>query len=397
MIVPSIDLQDGHAVQLVGGKELAIDAGDPRPIAEKFARVGEVAVIDLDAAMGTGSNAAVICDLLSIAPCRVGGGVRDADTAIRWLDAGARSVILGTKAVPEILSQLPRDRVIAALDSDGGEIVVEGWKKRTGRGVLDQMKALQPYVGGFLVTFVELEGRLGGTDLDRVSALVAAAGDARVTIAGGVSTLEEIDALDRLGADAQVGMALYTNQIHVADAFTAPLGAAPWPAVVTDAGGLALSCRSLDAAAVRAMVDDGVLDAAPVSRLAVDRSRSSVCVQTGEAWRDPAWGPLAGLPALTRLLAARVSDAPPGSYTRRLLDDPALLRAKLIEEAGELADAEGPEHVAEEAADVIYFALVACARAGVPLTAVTSVLDQRAFKVTRRKGDAKPPASPDGG
>ena len=152
MIIPSIDLQNGHAVQLIGGREKALDAGDPRPIAERFGRVGEVAVIDLDAALGTGSNQQTILDLLGQAPCRVGGGIRDLETARFWLDAGARKIILGTAAEPELLDQLPRDRVIAALDAVDGEIVVEGWTQKTGRGVLDRMQELKPYVGGFLVT-----------------------------------------------------------------------------------------------------------------------------------------------------------------------------------------------------------------------------------------------------
>ena len=94
MIIPSIDLMDGNAVQLVGGREKAIDAGDPRPIAERFARAGEIAVIDLDAALGQGSNAEVIEDLLRIGRCRVGGGIRDVESARRltpaqWAEATA--------------------------------------------------------------------------------------------------------------------------------------------------------------------------------------------------------------------------------------------------------------------------------------------------------------------
>ena len=113
MIIPSIDLMDGHAVQLIGGKEKSLDAGDPRPIAKRFARAGEIAVIDLDAALGRGDNSDLIKELLAIAPCRVGGGIRDLETARMWLDAGAVRVILGTKAVPEILCELPKDRVMA--------------------------------------------------------------------------------------------------------------------------------------------------------------------------------------------------------------------------------------------------------------------------------------------
>ena len=129
MIVPSIDLQNGQAVQLIGGREKALDAGDPRPIAERFSRVGEVAVIDLDAALGTGNNREMILDLVGRAPCRVGGGIRNLETARFWLDAGARKIILGTAAEPDLLSELPRGRVIAALDAVDGEIVVEGWTR----------------------------------------------------------------------------------------------------------------------------------------------------------------------------------------------------------------------------------------------------------------------------
>ena len=159
MIVPSIDLMDGQAVQLVQGRRKVLDAGDPRPIAERFGRVGEVAVVDLDAALGRGSNTAVIEELCRLAPCRVGGGIRDRDTALEWLNRGAVKVVLGTAAVPEVLEGLPRDRVVAALDAWEGEVVVKGWTERTGRTVYDGMRELRGLAGGFLVTFVEGRGR----------------------------------------------------------------------------------------------------------------------------------------------------------------------------------------------------------------------------------------------
>ena len=128
MIIPSIDLEGGHAVQLIGGEEKALDAGDPRPLAQLYGRVGEIAVIDLDKALGKGENGETIQDLLDITPCRVGGGIRDVETAIAWLDRGATKIILGTAAKPEILKQLPPERVIVALDAKHGEVVVEGWQ-----------------------------------------------------------------------------------------------------------------------------------------------------------------------------------------------------------------------------------------------------------------------------
>jgi phosphoribosyl-ATP pyrophosphohydrolase len=418
MIIPSIDLMDGHAVQLIGGKEKAIDAGDPIPIAERFRLAGEVAVIDLDAALGQGSNRGVIEELCRIAPCRVGGGIRDVETAVRWLDAGARKVILGTAAKPEILRELPAERVIAALDAVDGEVVVEGWREKTGRTIVDRMQDLRGLVGGFLVTFVEREGRLGGTAMERVQRLVDHAGDARVTIAGGVSTADEIRKLDRMGTDAQVGMAIYSGKLSLADCIAAPLRSdrvdGLWATVVVDENDEALGLVWSDRESLHEAVErrvgayhsrrrglwvKGATSGATQELLRIDldcdRDALRFTVRQGGAgfchhdtWT--CWGEGRGLHALTRVLAARLREAPEGSYTRRLLDDPRLLRAKLVEEAMELADATGPAHVAEETADVLYFAMVAMARAGVSLADVEAILDQRALHVTRRRGDAKP-------
>ena len=132
MIIPSIDLMGGEAVQLIGGEQLAIAAGDPRPLLDRFSLAGEVAVIDLDAARGEGSNAELIRELCQRARVRVGGGIRSAETARQWLDAGASKVILGTAASPELLRALPRERTIVALDSRDGDVVTHGWRRRTG-------------------------------------------------------------------------------------------------------------------------------------------------------------------------------------------------------------------------------------------------------------------------
>lgn len=414
MIVPSIDLQDGRTVQLVGGETMALEAGDPLPIAERFAVAGEIAVIDLDAAMGRGSNAALIERLLDAGfACRVGGGIRDLATARRWLDRGAAKVILGTAARPELLRELPRERVIAALDARHGEVVVEGWRKGTGRGILERIAELRDFVGGFLVTFVEREGRLGGTDLTLAEAVVRAAGPGcRVTIAGGVTTPEEIATLDRLGADAQVGMALYTGRLDLADAIAAPLRSdrpdGLFPTVVADERGIALglawSSRDSLREAVRRRAGvyqsrsrglwvKGETSGATQELLRIDldcdRDALRFLVrQKGPGFchleRFSCFGDAEGLARLEATLAARVASPPAGSYTARLLADPALLAAKLREEADELARAECREDVVWEAADLLYFALVKLAAAGIRLAEVERHLDRRARKVTRR-------------
>lgn len=416
MIIPSIDIQNGRAVQLVGGERLEIDAGDPFPIAERFSIAGEIAVIDLDAAMGTGSNEGIIRELVSRYPCRVGGGIRDAETALRWLDCGAKRIILGTAANPDFLRQFPRERLIAALDAKSGEVVVEGWQKSTGRGILERIGELKEYVGGFLVTFVEREGRMRGTNLALAGEVIERAKGARVTIAGGVTALAEIARLDRMGADAQIGMALYSGRMDLADGITAPVKSdrpdGLWPTIVVDEGGRALGLAFSDAESVREAVrmKRGVYksrtrglwvkgetsgDEQRLLRIDLDCDRDAmrfVVRQSGEGFchlgTASCFGEGGGLPNLLKMLRARLEDAPEGSYTRRLFDDPKLLEAKLREEAGELAAASSGE-VVHEAADLIYFTLVAMARSGASIEDVEEELDRRALRITRRPGDAK--------
>ena len=413
MIVPSIDLQGGQAVQLIGGETKALDAGDPRPLARRFGEVGEIAVVDLDAALGQGSNAAVIEELIDLAPCRVGGGIRDAAGAISWLDRGAHKVVLGTAARPEVLRALPRERAIAALDARHGEVVVEGWRTRTGQGVLERLAELRDLVGGFLVTFVEREGRLAGTDLAFAKEIRAAAGDAAVTIAGGITTAEEIAELDRLGCDAQVGMALYTGRLDLAEAFAAPLQSdrpdGLWPTVVVDERGVALGFCHSDLESLRAALErgqgvyhsrtrglwiKGATSGATQELLRIDADCDRDCLRFTVRQQPPGfchlstrtcWGEEDGLGALARRLGERKRSAPEGSYTARLLTDPDLLAAKLREEAAELAEAETRADAIHEAADVLYFTLATLARHDVDLAEVERALARRALKVTRRE------------
>ncbi len=413
MIVPSIDIQDGRTVQLVEGRELALEAGDPLAVAERLALAGELAVIDLDAAMGRGSNRALIERLVARFDCRVGGGIRDYETAVRWLDAGAVKIILGTAARPELLRRLPRARLMAAVDARAGEVVVEGWQRGTGARLLERIRELRPYVGGFLVTFVEREGHMGGTDLELARAVVEAAGDVPVTIAGGITTAEEVRQLDELGADAQVGMALYTGRLHLADALAAPLRTdradGLWPTVVVDVHGRALGLAYSNRESLRAAVDErrGIYwsrsrgglwrkgeSSGAVQRLLrveLDCDRDTLCFTVAQEepgfchlgrWR--CFGDDRGLPRLERVLRERRRQAPEGSYTRRLFADPELLAAKLREEADELARAQSREEVIWEAADVLYFTLAKLAAHDVSLAEVARHLDLRGRRITRR-------------
>jgi phosphoribosyl-AMP cyclohydrolase / phosphoribosyl-ATP pyrophosphohydrolase len=291
-------------------------------------------------------------------------------------------------------------------------VVVEGWQKRTGHGVLERIAELRDLVGGFLVTFVEREGRLQGTDLEFATAIRAAAGAAAVTVAGGITTPEEVAELDRLGCDAQVGMALYTGKLGLAEAYAAPLVSdrpdGLWPTVVVDERGVALGLCHSDLASLRAALEQGrgVYHSRSrglwvkgessgagqeLLRVDADCDRDTLRFMVGQEppgfchlGTRTCFGQEHGLGALARRLAGRRQDAPEGSYTARLLRDPDLLGAKLREEADELARAATHPEVVHEAADVLYFTLTALARHGVELAEVEAALDRRAGKVTRR-------------
>jgi phosphoribosyl-ATP pyrophosphohydrolase/phosphoribosyl-AMP cyclohydrolase len=417
VIVPSIDIRGGRAVQLRGGKHPVLDVGDPEEVAARYSRVGEIAIVDLDAALGTGDNSEIALRIVRRYPCRVGGGLRTREKVLRYLDAGARSVMLGTMADPEFLGGLPRERLIAALDEKGGEIVVEGWTKGTGRRIEERMAVLEPYVSGFLVTFVDEEGSLGGISLERAKSLIASAGGARVTFAGGAAGAAEIGELDRAGADVQAGTAIALGKLSLAQAFAASLSSdrpdGLWPTVVCDEGGRALGLVWSDLESLSAAIESGrgiyksrsrglwvkgesSGDAQDLLRVEADCDRDAIRFtvrQNGRGFchlgRRGCFDDGSGLERLERTLLSRRADAPAGSYTRKLFDDPALLGSKLREEADELNRARGPDEATAEAADVVYFALTKAIAEGSSLAAIEGELDRRALRVSRRGGAPK--------
>ncbi len=414
MLVPSIDIVGGSTVQLIGGETQALDAGDPTAILKRFARVGEVAVVDIDAARGDGDNSEVIARMCRMAPIRVGGGIRTTECALAWLDAGAAKVIIGTAADEELLAPLPSDRVIVALDARDGEVVTHGWRQGSGRGLLESVERFRGLCGGFLVTFVEREGRMGGTDLELARQVVTAAGEARVTIAGGVTTAGEIAELDGIGADAQVGMALYTGALSLAAAFAAPLTSdradGLWPTVVVDEHDTALGLAYSSLESLTGAIDtgrgvyqsrqrglwvkgetSGAIQELIEVRADCDRDAIRFRVRQTDGFchldTRTCWGEDRGLGRLERRLRSMAEARPSGSNTVRLFDDPALLDAKLREEVAELTAADAD--VTSEAADLLYFALVKSVAAGVRVEDIERVLDLRERVVTRRPMEAK--------
>ena len=423
MILPSIDIMNGRAVQLRHGREFVLDGGDPMERLHEFSIAGEVAVVDLDAALGRGSNTELIRRLVRRAPCRVGGGIRDLDAARRWLDAGATKVMIGTAATADFCGALPRERVIAAVDAVRSEVVVDGWRTKTGVQVIDRVRELAPLVAGFLFTQVDREGAMAGFDFGAVEKVVDAAGvdGARVTAAGGITSAADIAALDRIGADAQIGMALYTGKLSLGDAIAAPLDkplpGEIWPTVVCDeAGGgrtlgLVWSTRESLARAVaerrgiywsrsrQSIWEKGATSGNTQQLLRVDldcdRDALRFTVrQHGAGFchldRRSCWPAEFDLEDLERTVTDRIDHPVAESGTTRLLAEPSLLAAKLREEAEELAQAESADDVVRETADLLYMACVALARGGGTLSDVRAELARRHRTVTRRPMARKP-------
>jgi phosphoribosylformimino-5-aminoimidazole carboxamide ribotide isomerase len=221
MIIPCIDLQGGKVVQLVQGKEKALEGAPPLEMLERFAGFPEIQIIDLDAAMGAGENNAIVEMLAARSKCRVGGGVRSAERARRLIDCGASTVIAGTAAfhrptIEAIAAAAGPERVMIALDSKSGRIVVKGWREATDLSAEEVIKDLEPYCRAFLCTYVDKEGMMQGTDLDWFRRLRAATSHG-LTAAGGITTMEEIEELTRLNIDAALGMAIYTGRLRLED------------------------------------------------------------------------------------------------------------------------------------------------------------------------------------
>ena len=224
MLIPSIDLKGGKVVQLVQGDRLALESSDIDGWIRRFIRFPRVQLIDLDAAMGAGNNDDLVRTICRRLPCQVGGGVRSAERAAELCEAGARKVIVGSALFSDGRPALERaqafadavgtGRVIGAVDSRGGRVVIHGWKTVLPLTAVDAVKALEPYCGEFLYTHVDNEGLMKGTDIEAIRQVHDATRRPLIA-AGGITTSAEIYALDRMGVDAVVGMAIYTGALDL--------------------------------------------------------------------------------------------------------------------------------------------------------------------------------------
>ncbi|MBU0628951.1 MAG: 1-(5-phosphoribosyl)-5-[(5-phosphoribosylamino)methylideneamino] imidazole-4-carboxamide isomerase [Nanoarchaeota archaeon] len=226
MIFPSIDLMNGKVVQLVQGKKenKKLEIDDVLGVARKFSKY-QIQVIDLDAAMGSGSNLSTVKVLCSKFPCRVGGGIRTVERAKELIKAGAKKIIIGSAAfksdgtidvlfLKQLNKVMGKEKIIIAIDSKDGKVVVKGWKESTGADPVKVVKELEKYCSEFLYTYVDKEGMMQGTDFSTLRKLKYATSN-EITAAGGISSMDEINRLERLGVNSVLGMALYTGKINL--------------------------------------------------------------------------------------------------------------------------------------------------------------------------------------
>ena len=220
MIIPCIDLMDGKVVQLVQGRDKALEGDAPLEMLKKFSAFPEIQVIDLDAAMGKGENSDIVEFIATRAKCRVGGGVRTPERAKRLVELGAHRVIVGTAAftpvIKDIAAAVGPEKILIALDSKHGKIVVKGWQEATNFTAEEIVNSLEPYCGGFLCTYVDKEGMMQGTDLDWFRRLRAATKH-EITAAGGITTIDDVRALAEINVHAALGMAIYTGRLDLSE------------------------------------------------------------------------------------------------------------------------------------------------------------------------------------
>ena len=221
MVIPCIDLMGGKVVQLVQGREKKLELPDPLAVLAKFADYPEIQVIDLDAAIGGpegATNAEIVRELCARKPCRAGGGIRTVERAQQVVADGACKVIVGSSAFTaqgihhEFLRALavavPREKIMIAVDSLRERVAIHGWRETLDLRATEALPQLEPYCSEFLCTYVDAEGKLQGTNMEWFRKLRAAT-SLPITAAGGITTDEEIHALDALGMHAALGMAIY--------------------------------------------------------------------------------------------------------------------------------------------------------------------------------------------
>ena len=405
MIIPSIDLMDGKAVQLRQGKEKVLERADVIELALKFRRYGEIAVIDLDAAFGKGNNLDLIKRICKIADCRVGGGIRTMEKANEILQAGAKKIIIGTKATPKFLKLLPKDRVIVAVDAKDGCVVNNGWRAKTKKTPKKLIRELAPFCSEFLFTDVNKEGLMKGIDFSRIKRLAESTKN-KLTVAGGISYISEIKWLENLGINSQLGMSLYTGKIKLNDAFISILDFSKnnglIPTIVQDDKKQVLMLAFSNKESLMETLETGKAKYYSRSRKKIwakgetsgnfqeilnvryDCDRDTLLFRVKQknfACHEGIYSCFGNMEfdfdLLFDVIKDRIINPKDNSYTSGIAGDERRIKAKIMEESEELVNYKDKSNLIWEAADLIYFIFVLMAKNNVGIRDVRNELWRR--------------------
>ena len=429
MVIASIDMKDGHVVQLKNGKDLVLQRDDADALIADFNKYGEVAIIDLDQALrntdakGNTPNTELLKSLLRKGNVRVGGGIRDVKKAKELISLGAEKVIVGSAAWnadrkadsdpilnaafrEERVAAIGKQRVIISVDAINGKIALKGWTETANISLIEGAKEAEKYASELLFTCVEKEGCMQGTDMNMCRQLREAV-KCRVVAAGGVNSLEQIAELEKLGCDVQLGMALYTGAVSLKDSFMACLD---WektdgmiPVIAQSINGEVLMMGYSNKEAVAKTFETGKLTFfsrtrnvlwtkgetsghfLEVVKMRVDCDRDTILatvIPHGGVCHTGSFTCFGAEPdeksSMERLygtISERFANPRPGSYTATLNDK--RVREKVEEEAEEICEAEGKDEVIWEAADLLYFVSVLMYKEGVTWQDVYNELDRR--------------------
>ena len=428
MVISSIDLKDGHVVQLKNGRDLVLQRDDADNLINEFNFYGEVAVIDLDAAMGNVDakgntvNTNLLKSLLRKGNVRTGGGIRTVKRARELISLGAEKVIIGSSAwnknpssndsvlntefLEELVQAIGKQRIIISVDAINGKIAVKGWTETIDVSLIEGAKQAEQYCSELLFTCVEKEGCMQGTNIDMAQELRNAV-KCRVVVAGGVSTESEIEQLEKMGCAVQLGMALYTNKVSLKDSFIRCLD---WkktdgmiPVIAQSEHGEVLMMGYANHEAFKKTFDTKKLTFwsrtrntlwtkgetsghfLEVKKLRADCDRDTVLatvVPHGGVCHTGSFNCFSSeadekssMERLYGTIAERFANPKPGSYTATL--DSKRVREKIEEEAEELCEADGKDEVIWEAADLLYFVSVLMYKEGVNWNDIYSELDRR--------------------
>ena len=428
MVISSIDLKDGHVVQLKNGRDLVLQRDDADNLINEFNFYGEVAVIDLDAAMGNVDakgntvNTNLLKSLLRKGNVRTGGGIHTVKRARELISLGAEKVIIGSSAwnknpssndsvlntefLEELVQAIGKQRIIISVDAINGKIAVKGWTETIDVSLIEGAKQAEQYCSELLFTCVEKEGCMQGTNIDMAQELRNAV-KCRVVVAGGVSTESEIEQLEKMGCDVQLGMALYTNKGSLKDSFIRCLD---WkktdgmiPVIAQSEHGEVLMMGYANHEAFKKTFDTKKLTFwsrtrntlwtkgetsghfLEVKKLRADCDRDTVLatvIPHGGVCHTGSFNCFSSeadekssMERLYGTIAERFANPKPGSYTATL--DSKRVREKIEEEAEELCEADGKDEVIWEAADLLYFVSVLMYKEGVNWNDIYSELDRR--------------------